>query len=277
MSESLTQLAKILVADDDPFVCQIVRKRLELKGYTVNTAATGLESLRSFQADSPDLVILDIRLPLLNGFDVLRQIRAQSTIPVILLSGVSSIGAKVEGLRLGADDYILKPFSIRELEARLRAVLRRAYTINGTNLTETTISQSTLSIGALSIDFYKCKAFRDGQKLLLTGMEFRVLEMLYQCRGKPVSRDELLRKLWNCEINSTKTRRLVDSLISRLRSKIESNPDDPEVILTCRGVGYMLSSISSLDHHPGCLSSKSMPIDLAAWKARQWGQKPPES
>jgi OmpR family response regulator RpaB len=277
MTRPLNHFMKILVADDDPFVCQIIQKRLELKGYTVTTACTGLESLHSFQADSPDLVILDIRLPLLNGFDVLRNIRAQSNIPVILLSGVSSIGTKVEGLRLGADDYILKPFSIRELEARLRAVSRRAYEAKETKITEVTNIHAALLIGSLSIDFCKCRAFRDEQPLLLTRMEFRILETLYISKGKPVSREKLLRTLWSDEGNSSEARRLVDSHISRLRRKIGINPEDPEVILTCHGIGYMLGSTNSGGGEARSLKLLSETTDPAAWKAQQWGLPQPEA
>jgi OmpR family response regulator RpaB len=265
------QAIRVLIADNDPLIRSTLQNRLMQQGYSVGTAASGSEALRLFALTRPHLVIQDVLLPGIDGFQLLARIRALSDAPVLLLSALSSIADRITGLQLGADDYFGKPFSASELDARIRALLRRTARHGSTHSqSAATPAPQTVLLGNLRVDCNRRQAFRGDEKLHLTELEFRLLEVLIEGAGQPISRVELIRRVWGFDPASVSVRRIVDSHISRLRAKLEEHPDDPELIHTVRGLGY------SMRRHPA--DSEAMPdarpndaSDLAAWRARQWG------
>jgi OmpR family response regulator RpaB len=250
--EPITQQAiRVLIADNDPLIRSTLQNRLMEQGYSVGTAASGSEALRLFALTRPGLVIQDVLLPGIDGFQLLTRIRALSDAPVILLSALSSVADRITGLQLGADDYVIKPFSARELDARIRA-------------------PQMVLFGNLRLCCNRRQAFRGEDRLHLTELEFRLLEVLIEGAGRPISRVELIRRVWGFDPSSVSVRRIVDSHISRLRAKLEDHPDDPELIHTARGLGY---SIRWRQADPADMTDASPndASDLAAWRARQWG------
>ena len=256
------QAISVLIADSDPLIRSTLQNRLMEQGYSVGTAASGSEALRLFALTRPHLVILDVLLPGIDGFQLLTRIRALSDAPVILLSALSSVADRITGLQLGADDYVSKPFSARELDARIRALLRRTAWRGCTHSQSaaTPVPQMVL-FGNLRVDCNRRQAFRGEDRLHLTELEFRLLEVLMEGGGQTISRVELIRRIWGFDPASVSVRRIVDSHISRLRAKLEDHPDDPELIHTDRGLGY---SMRWRQANPEA-------SDLAAWRARQWG------
>ena len=228
---------KILVVDDEMSIRQILETRLSIRGYKVILAANGEEALYLFQKEDPNLVILDIMLPKIDGYQVCSEIRKKSQVPIIMLTALGDISDRVMGLELGADDYVIKPFSPKELEARIRSVLRRTEsnnirTINSTN-------QSILQIGTLAIDTNKRQVFKGNERNKLTGMEFNLLELLVTKAGERLSRSTILDRVWGYTPERYLDTRVVDVHISRLRSKLEEDPSNPDLIITARGTGYM--------------------------------------
>ena len=229
---------KILIADDEPSIRRILETRLKLIGHAVKAAENGAKAMELFRSFQPDLVILDVMMPVLDGFAVTKQIREESDLPIILLTALSDVADRITGLQLGADDYMVKPFSPKELEARIRCVMRRAEA--GDGIGETGSGQGgVLRIGAMRIDFNRRQAFNGDTRIRLTGMEFSLLELLVGRAGEAIPRLELLEAIWGCRPTRAIDGRVVDVHISRLRSKLESNPEQPELILTARGTGYM--------------------------------------
>ena len=242
MSEAPATTWKILIADDEANIRRILETRLAMQGHQLATAENGLEALEQFRRFDPDLVILDVMMPELDGFAVTERIRAQSDVPIILLTALGDVPDRITGLQLGVDDYMVKPFSPKELEARIRCVMRRACTSQSEE-GGVTASRHVVVVGDLSVDFFRRQAFRGEERIRLTGMEFNLLELLMTRSGEPISRLDMLEKVWGYKPERSCDSRVVDVHISRLRAKLEDDPVNPELILTARGMGYMFQRI----------------------------------
>lgn len=222
-------MKRILVIEDEPQMLLGLRDNLELEGYEVATAADGDEGISKAAQFHPDLVILDVMLPRKNGFDVCRELRARAVAtPIVMLTARSAETDKVLGLELGADDYVTKPFSITELLARVRAVLRRA----GGQKPAT----DSVRIGDIEIDFKVHQARRGRARIEFTAREFDLLRYFVQHTGKVVTREQILNEVWGYE--EFPTTRTIDNFVAKLRQKIERAPHAPEHILTIHGSGY---------------------------------------
>ncbi len=222
---------KILVVDDEKSIVDILKFNLLKEGYQVFTGADGQEALDLFQSVDPDLIILDVMMPRLSGYDVCRKIRETSMTPIIMLTARTEEVDTVLGLELGADDYVTKPFSMRELMARVRANLRRSQAV-----AEKAEQGRALTVGTLELDPEHYEARKNGVPLPLTLREWELLKFLMYARGQIFSREYLLEKVWGYEYYGDA--RTVDVTVRRLREKIEEEPSNPELILTKRGVGY---------------------------------------
>jgi two-component system response regulator MtrA len=220
---------RVLLVEDDASIREITSIGLGRAGFRVTTAGDGREGLMRFRADPFDLVLLDVMLPSLDGFEVCREIRKDSRVPIVMLTARTDTTDVVVGLELGADDYVTKPFEMPELIARVRAVLRRA---TGEQ------PEPVLAIGGLHIDPRAFAVHRDGLDLQLTATEFRLLLELARRPGQVFTRELLLQRVWNYDFLGDS--RLVDVAIQRLRAKVESDPGNPTLIKTVRGVGYRL-------------------------------------
>ena len=227
---------KILVVDGEANIRHVLGTRLRLKGYLVVFASDGKEALTIFAKEKPDLIILDIMLPRLDGYDVCRQIRELSTVPIIMLTALGNVSEKILGLEMGADDYVVKPFSPKELEARIKSVLRRATTQTNTSTVKT---ETSYQIGNLQIELEKQQVLKNNEKIKLTSLEFNLLLLLMNNAGKRLSRIKILENIWGYIPERYVDTRIVDVHISRLRSKLEEDPGNPDLILTARGTGYM--------------------------------------
>ncbi len=223
---------QILVVDDEPRYLKLVRYNLEAAGYEVITAATGEEALSLVAGKSPDLIILDIRLPGIDGYEVCTRVREFSSVPIIMLTAKGEEREKVQGLRLGADDYVTKPFGAEELMARVETLLRRSRNLESR-------ASPVLSIGELSVDFVQRKVTIGGQEVSLSPTEYRLLQCLAVNAGRVVVQEELLAKVWGSEYRETYEGLRV--YIWRLRQKIEKNHEHPIYVVTKPGVGYMLA------------------------------------
>lgn len=224
---------KILVVDDEPHIVELIAYHLEREGFTVATAADGPDALDKVGEERPDLVLLDVMLPGLDGFSVCQRIRRQHDVPIILLTAKTAEDDRVFGLEVGADDYITKPFGHRELLARVKAVLRRArgYSRPG----------EVLRRGPLVIDTERRLAALDGEPLELTLKEFDLLHLLASHPGRAFSRDELLRDVWGYDyVGTTRT---VDVHVQRLRQKLGDDPAAPRFIQTVHGIGYRFRDV----------------------------------
>jgi OmpR family response regulator RpaB len=226
MPETIQEPLNILIADDEANIRRILETRLAMQGHQVAAAQDGAEALELFRSVEPDVVVLDVMMPELDGFAVLERIRAQSEVPVIMLTALGDVADRITGLQLGADDYMVKPFSPKELEARIRCVMRRA-----------SQGQGGSSIGSASSNVI---AVGD-----LTGMEFHLLELLISRHGEPINRLDMLEKVWGYKPGKASDSRVVDVHISRLRAKLEEDPENPELIMTARGQGYMFQRLHS--------------------------------
>lgn len=231
---------KILIADDESSIRTILEKRLSFLGYSVSTASDGEEALEVFKNIKPDVLILDIMMPKIDGYGVCQEIRKDSDVPIIMLTALGDISDRITGFELGADDYVIKPFSPKELEARIKSVLRRNY--KHINFLVST-SMSYIEVGFLKIDLNKKQVYKKNEKIRLTGMEFNLLELLISQSGKPFSRSAILQDVWGYTSKRHVDTRVVDVHISRLRSKLEDDPSNPDLIITARGVGYLFQKI----------------------------------
>jgi two-component system response regulator RegX3 len=221
----------ILVVEDEPTLRETLAEALEAEGFRVVQAGDGRAALERFRADEPDLVLLDLMLPELSGLEVTRQIRAESTVPILMLTARDAEVDKVVGLELGADDYVTKPFSLRELSARIRAVLRRGES-SGTPL------PPLVDLGSVQVDLPRHRVLRDGTDVPMKPKVFDLLEFLLRHPGQVVSRDQLLEQVWGYDYpGETRT---VDVHVHWLRSAIEPEPSNPTLIQTVRGIGYVL-------------------------------------
>lgn len=230
---------KILVVDDDASIRRILALRLSMFGYDVVTASDGEEALRTFRLANPDLVVLDVMMPLLDGYGVCQELRKESDVPIIMLTALVDVVERITGLELGADDYMTKPFSPKELESRIKALLRRL----DKNNTSTMLSSGIMQVGALRINTNSRQVYKDSQRIRLTETEFMLLELLVSRLGKAVSRSEILQKVWGYAATQYVDHRMVDLSISRLRAKLEDDPSHPELICTARGIGYVFQQI----------------------------------
>lgn len=224
-------MTKILVVDDDPTLRRFLQDFLREEKYTVIAAANGNEALRQAYREHPDLVVLDVMMPGMDGWEVTARLREMSDVPIILLTAKSAEADKLRGFSLGVDDYLTKPFSFAELNARIQAVLNRS---RHKPLTE----RNVLRIGDLEVDLDRRELRREGQPVALTPTEFRLMEVLARNAGKAVAETELVREVWGAyrQENTTTVRRY----IFLLRKKIEPQPDEPRYIVTVRGYGYRL-------------------------------------
>ncbi|GIK40566.1 MAG: DNA-binding response regulator [Chloroflexota bacterium] len=223
--------ATILVVDDEQSILNIVTAYLRAEGYTIHTASDGPSGLKAARTLKPDLLILDLMLPGMDGIELLTQLRRESDVYVILLTAKSEETDKVIGLSVGADDYLTKPFSARELVARVKAALRR-YGQGSGGATESNI----LAFRRLQIDVGARRVWKDGQPVELTTIEFDLLYALAEHHGRVLSREQLLERVWGHDFYGED--RVVDVHLGHIRKKLEADPANPEFIITVRGVGY---------------------------------------
>jgi len=224
---------KVLVVDDEKNIVDIVLFNLKKEGYDVIYALDGEEGLKKALEEDPDLILLDIMMPKLDGFEVCKKIREKKETPIIMLTARAEEVDKVLGLELGADDYVTKPFGVRELMARVKANIRRKA---GSSSHDENANDDIAAYGDISIDSKRYEVKRDGEIINLTRREFELIKFLATQRGQVFSRENLLEKVWGYEYFGDV--RTVDVTVRRLRSKIEENPEYPKYILTKRGVGY---------------------------------------
>ncbi len=225
---------KILVVDDERSITDLLEYNLQRNGYQVVVARDGRQALRLAKAEQPDLVILDLMLPGLDGLDVCRVLRRESAIPIIMLTARDEEVERVVGLELGADDYVTKPFSVRELIARVKAVLRRTTHTAPTETGAGTVYRS----GSLEVDIISREARLADTPLSLTRLEFDLLETLIRHAGQALSRDQLLDQVWGYDYYGDA--RAVDSAVKRLRAKLRAAGGAPSLVSNVRGVGYRL-------------------------------------
>ena len=252
MSENLEEVSvgnedhqRVLLVDDEASIRRILETRLKMVGYDVYTAADGEEAVNAFNKYNPDLVVLDVMMPKMDGYGVTREIRRTSDVPIIILTALGDVSERITGLELGADDYVVKPFSPKELEARVKAVLRRT---NNREMTPSAgggkVTKNVITTGNIKIDTARRQVYRKNERIRLTGMEFSLLELLVNNSGQAFSRNEILQHVWAYPPDHRIDTRVVDVHISRLRSKLEADPANPELILTARGIGYMFQRIN---------------------------------
>ena len=221
--------AKILVVEDEPNMVAGLRDNFEFEGYEVITARDGVDGLQRALDESPDLVVLDVMMPRLSGLEVCRQLRAKrASIPIIMLTARGQEVDKVVGLELGADDYVTKPFSIRELLARVKAILRRTAVVPK--------DQDQHSFGDVEVDLQRCRVVRSGKAIDISSTEFELLKYFICHSGETLSRDRLLEDVWGYD--NYPTTRTIDTHLVRLRQKLEPDPEQPQYFLTVHGTGY---------------------------------------
>ncbi len=224
----------ILSADDDPQLLRLVTRNLQLEGYEVLAASDGQQALELIEAHMPDLILLDVMMPRLDGFGVLERVREYASTPIIMLTARGQDHDKIRGLDLGADDYLTKPFSIDELLARVRAVLRRSQLQTG----DARGAASRLTIGEVTIDLAQHLVTVSGNEIQLTPIEYRLLAYMAQNAGRVVTQDLLLEHVWGAEYVGES--HLLQVNVNRLRRKIEGDATHPRYILTKPGIGYLL-------------------------------------
>ncbi|MFJ9369235.1 response regulator [Nocardia sp. NPDC101769] len=233
MTNAAAAPTKVLVVDDEPQILRALRINLSVRGYEVTTASNGAAALRAAAEKHPDVIILDLGLPDMDGIEVLAGLRGWSTAPVIVLSARTDSSDKVEALDAGADDYVTKPFGMDELLARLRAAVRRSANIADT-------AEPVIETASFTVDLAAKKVTRHGHDVHLTPTEWGVLEMLVRNRGKLVGRRELLREVWGPSY-ATETHYL-RVYLAQLRRKLEDDPSEPKHLLTEAGMGYRFQS-----------------------------------
>jgi len=221
---------RVLLVEDEDSLAESIRYSLEREGFAVTVAPDGRKALERFRADPPDLVILDLMLPEVSGLDVCRIIREESTVPIVMVTAKDSEADKVAGLELGADDYVTKPFSVRELVSRVRAHLRRA------RMQGPAVSEEVLSGGPVEMDVGRHEVRVSDHLVPFPPKEFELLEAFLRRKGRLLTRDHLIEEIWGYDyVGDTKT---LDVHVKRIRQKIEDDPHEPELLLTVRGLGY---------------------------------------
>lgn len=235
IERSKNKMKKILIIEDEELIRMALEDDFRLEGYEVDTAADGNSGLEKALNVEPNLIILDVMLPEMNGFDICKNLRMKGiTTPIIMLTARGQEIDRVVGLEMGADDYVTKPFSPRELQARVKAVLRRT----NNNVKEAQLNQ--FQFGNLEVDFSQYECYKNGIRVNLTTHEFDLLKYLVKNRGRVVNRDELLDEVWGKEV--VVSPRTIDTHMANLRKKIEDNPNQPKLIVSVRGVGYKIGS-----------------------------------
>jgi DNA-binding response OmpR family regulator len=226
----------VLTADDDPHLLRLVMRNLEFEGYEVLTASDGQQALEQTEAHEPDLVLLDVMMPKMDGFTVCQRVREFSSVPIIMVTARGQEQDRVRGLDLGADDYLTKPFGVDELLARVRAVLRRSrFTAS-----DQASASPTLTIGEITIDYAQHLVTMGGQEVELTPTEYRILAYLAQNAGRVVTQDLLLEHVWGAEYVGES--HILQVNVNRLRHKLEPDPVHPCYILTKVGIGYLIAA-----------------------------------
>jgi DNA-binding response OmpR family regulator len=222
---------EILIVEDEPGILLSLKDELESEGYAVIQAEDGEKGLDAARTETPDLIILDVMMPVMNGYDVCKQLRREgNSTPILMLTVKDKEIDKVLGLELGADDYVTKPFSLREVVARVKAILRRTEDQGD--------EPGTFLIGDVHLDFRKYEAFRGEESIELTPLEFRMLKVLIQKKEQVITRNDFLDRIWG-EDNMVVSSRTIDSHIANMRKKID-DPSNPKHIISIRGVGYKL-------------------------------------
>lgn len=222
-------MATVLLVEDDATLAETIKYNLEREGYTVLHAGDGMLALEIARREQPDILVLDVMLPRLDGFSVCRMLRKESAVPIIMLTARQDEYDRIAGLEMGADDYLSKPFSMGELHARIRAILRRSDRTHGGD-------RDIMQLGTIKLDAGSRRIWRDTHEVQLSQKEFDLLACLMRNRGLALSRDVLLERVWG--IDYVGDGRTVDVHIRWLREKIESNPSEPEYLQTVRGIGY---------------------------------------
>jgi DNA-binding response OmpR family regulator len=230
---------RVLLVEDDPSIREVTALGLKQAGFRVSTASDGREGLMRARQEQFDLIVVDVMLPSLDGFEVCREIRKGSRVPIIMLTARSDTVDVVVGLESGADDYVTKPFEMPEMVARVRAVLRRASALP---------EQTVIALGTLQVDPASFSARKDGRDLGLTATEFRLLLELARRPGQVFTREMLLDRVWSYDYLGDS--RMVDVALQRLRAKIEEDPAHPALIKTVRGIGYRLDRPEASSDHP---------------------------
>jgi len=229
--------ARILVVDDEPHMVKLLQANLQAAGYEVVSAMDGNQALQAAQSEMPDLIVLDIMLPGVDGYEVCRRIREYSAVPVLMLTARGSEMDLVRGFDVGADDYLVKPFSVNELLARVRAVLKRSKFVHDI------IQHAPLAVGDLSIDFAKRRVTKGGEEIKLSPTEFKLLTELAVNANRVVLHEDLLRAAWGPEYGSE--REYLRVYVHYLRQKLEDDPANPQRIVTHAGAGYMFRTDES--------------------------------
>lgn len=224
-------MKKILIVEDSNEIIELIKIYLEQEEYDILTAGDGEEAIELFETEELNLIVLDIMLPKLNGYEVIKRIRKQSNIPVIILSAKTQDTDKILGLNLGADDYLSKPFNPLELVARINAQMRRFYNLGGSR----ELQNERITIGDLTLDQRECKLYRDNEEIELTYMEYKLLKLFMTEPGRVFTKAQLFETVWENEYYTDNT---VVVYISKLRDKIEKDTKNPKIIKTVRGLGY---------------------------------------
>ena len=226
----------VLVVEDEPSFAEALTLGLSREGFTVTVSSDGADALRRFDEVNPDIVLLDVMLPTISGIDVCREIRTKSKVPIIMVSAKGEELDAVVGLEVGADDYVTKPYRLRELIARMRAVVRRSEEESTDTPTSPDESQEPVTVGDVTVDSERHEVTIRGERVDLPLKEFDLLYLLITNAGRVLSRDVLIDRVWGSDYyGDTKT---LDVHIKRLRSKVESDPKEPTRISTIRGLGY---------------------------------------
>jgi two-component system response regulator RegX3 len=226
----MTVPGRILLIEDEPSLAETVRYALEREGFAVDVATDGQAALDRFAAATPDLIVLDLMLPVVSGLDVCRRIRAMSTVPIVIVTAKDSEADKVTGLELGADDYVTKPFSVRELVSRVRAHLRRV------QMGTASADEATLRSGPVTMDVERHEVTVNGEPIAFPPKEWELLETFLRSPGRLLTREFLIQRVWGGDyVGDTKT---LDVHVKRVRQKIEVDPHEPAHLLTVRGLGY---------------------------------------
>lgn len=224
-------MKKILIVEDSNEIIELIKIYLEQEEYDILTSGDGEEAIELFETEELNLIVLDIMLPKLNGYEVIKRIRKQSNIPVIILSAKTQDTDKILGLNLGADDYLSKPFNPLELVARINAQMRRFYNLGGSR----ELQNERITIGDLTLDQRECKLYRDNEEIELTYMEYKLLKLFMTEPGRVFTKAQLFETVWENEYYTDNT---VVVYISKLRDKIEKDTKNPKIIKTVRGLGY---------------------------------------
>jgi len=227
-------MSRILLVEDEPAIAEAVAYALRDAGYDVDHADNGTDALTAARDRHYDLMVLDLLLPGIPGLDVCRTLRAESDLPIVMLTARDTVGDRVTGLDVGADDYVTKPFSVVELVSRVRSLLRRRDL-------DRTSNANVVRVGGLHLDIARHSAALEGKPLRLTGSEFRLLQLLASDPGRVFTRDDLISHLWESDFLGD--RRAIDVHISNLRRKLEADPRNPRRLVTVRGVGYRLVAV----------------------------------